>query len=432
MTKRCLIIADDLTGGADTGAQFAKRSVRTFLVSREKNLSIDFSKFARQDALVVNTDSRELNPENAFLLVSTLFKGYDPALFPVIYKKIDSTLRGNIGYEVDALTEKTNDSLCFMTPAYPEQGRTVVDGVLTIGGRPLTSAEISRDVSFPVMESDVRKLMELQTRHPVGWIGLEEVRSAGEKLRKRIEDERKKGNRIIVFDALGRQDLRNIADAAFRMERMPLFVGSAGLAQEVARELSPLSPPSFGTSGKDMKAFSHIFIVSGSASSVTHEQLKQVEDKNILPFVLPSEWIARDDPASGVGKKDISRKIARALSDGSALLKAPSEYVQRERMGFPVRVAIPETLASLALSALEQSGIRVDDVALILTGGETAMSVIRLLQAEGIEVEDELLEGIMKGRLKGGRWDGLTVVTKAGGFGKGDTLKKIVEILQRG
>jgi uncharacterized protein YgbK (DUF1537 family) len=79
---------------------------------------------------------------------------------------------------------------------------------------------------------------------------------------------------------------------------------------------------------------------------------------------------------------------------------------------------------------LEQSGIRADDLAFILTGGETAMSIIHLLQADGIEIEDELLEGIMMGRLKGGRWDGLTVVTKAGGFGKGDTLKKIVKILK--
>ena len=59
------------------------------------------------------------------------------------------------------------------------------------------------------------------------------------------------------------------------------------------------------------------------------------------------------------------------------------------------------------------------------------MSIIRLLHGEGIEIEDEILEGIMKGRLKGGRWDGLTIVTKAGAFGKEDTLRKIVEILER-
>lgn len=430
MTERCLIIADDLTGGADTGAQFARWGIRTFLVSCEKNLAVDFSKFNRQEALVVNTDSRGLSPEEASALISNMFKTYDSALFPILYKKVDSTLRGNIGCEIDVLIEKVNDSLCFMTPAYPEQGRTVVEGVLMIKGIPLASTEISRDASFPVKESHVRKLLESQSRHTVGWIGLEEVHSAGEKLLSRVEDKRKKGTRIIVFDAESRQDLRNIADAAFRMERTPLCVGSAGLAREIARKLSPSASASSHASRKEMKSVRHIFIVSGSASSVTHEQLRQVEDKSILPFVLPSKWMIRDDPASGVEKKDVSRKIARALSEGSALLKSPSEYIRRERMGFPARPDMMGTLASLALSALEQSEVRADDLALILTGGETAMSVIRLLQAEGIEIEDELLEGIMKGRLKEGRWDGLTVATKAGGFGKGDTLKKIVKILK--
>jgi D-threonate/D-erythronate kinase len=432
MTKRCLIIADDLTGGADTGAQFVKWGIRTFLVSCEKNLSIDFSKFARQDALVVNTDSRGLSPEKASSLVSTLFKRYDPALFPVIYKKIDSTLRGNIGYEIDALIEKTNAPLCFMTPAYPEQGRTVVDGVLMISGKPLASTEVSRDASFSVKESRIRKLVELQTRHPVGWIGLEEVHSAGEKLLNRIEAERKTGNRIIVLDAVSRQDLKNIADVAFRMERMPLFVGSAGLAREVARKLSPSISASSETSAKRATPVRHIFVVSCSASSVTHEQLRKVEADNIPAFVLPQEWIIREDPASETERKDFSREIAHALSEGSALLKAPSEYIQKERMGLPAQPGITGALASLALSALEQSGIRADDLALILTGGETAMSIIRLLQAEGIEIEDELLEGIMKGRLKGGRWNGLTTVTKAGGFGKDDAFKNIVEILKKG
>jgi uncharacterized protein YgbK (DUF1537 family) len=38
----------------------------------------------------------------------------------------------------------------------------------------------------------------------------------------------------------------------------------------------------------------------------------------------------------------------------------------------------------------------------------------------------------MKGHLKGGKWDGLKVVTKAGAFGRDDTLKAIVEILGGG
>ena len=431
MRERCLIIADDLTGGADAGAQFVRYGLSTFLVSFVETLSIDFSRYTGKDVLVINTDSRAVSPGKASHLISMVVEGYSPDLFPVIYKKIDSTLRGNVGYELDALIEGTNDSLCFMTPAYPEQGRTVVDGILMIRGKPLASTEISRDAAFPVKESRVSRLLELQSRNPVGWIGLEEVASGAEKLQRRVEEKREKGNRIIVFDAASRQDLMNIADVAFRMERKPLFAGSAGLAREIARKLSLSTSRSTKSSQRSPKPYRHILIVSGSASSVTHQQLRQVEAKDIPFFVLPSEWVIHDDPASEIGEKKLSKKIAHALSEGSALMKAPPEFIQEE-MGLRAQLMITETLASLALSALEGSGVRADDLALILTGGETAMSIIRLLRAEEIEIEEELLEGIMKGHVKGGRWDGLTVVTKAGAFGKDDTFKNIVEILERG
>ena len=71
-------------------------------------------------------------------------------------------------------------------------------------------------------------------------------------------------------------------------------------------------------------------------------------------------------------------------------------------------------------------------MALILTGGDTALSVLNLLKVERIEIEGELLEGIVKGRLVGGDWDGLTIITKAGAFGKEDALEKIMAILETG
>jgi uncharacterized protein YgbK (DUF1537 family) len=168
MTPRCLLIADDLTGGADTGAQFAKRGLSTLLISFKEGHTIDFSQYPKRDVIVINTDSRGLRPDKAFGLVSGFLKNYDRELFPIIYKKIDSTLRGNIGYETDAILEETNISMGFMTPAFPEQERTVVDGVLMVRGKPLSLTEAASDAAAPVRESRVSKLLEQQTSHKVG------------------------------------------------------------------------------------------------------------------------------------------------------------------------------------------------------------------------------------------------------------------------
>jgi uncharacterized protein YgbK (DUF1537 family) len=429
MSQRCLLIADDLTGGADSGAQFAKRGLRTLLVSLGEDTRIDFSKYPHSDVLAVNTDSRGLSREKAFLRVSHLLKNYDAKLFPIIYKKIDSTLRGNIGYEIDAILKETDTPMCFLAPSYPEQNRTLVDGIMRVGGNPLALTEVARDTASPVRESRVSKLLQHQSRNSIGWIGLSRVGSGFERLKKAVEVERKKGNKIIIFDAVSREDLRNIAGVAFSVDGKPLFAGSAGLAEEVAKKLTT----SKARASRKIKPFKHILIVSGTASSVTHQQLKQVEKRNIPFFQLPPSLILGDDAKAEKGRKELSRKIANFLLQGIHVLKTPPEMLHSEDSNEPpIHLKIAKTLASVALLALEASKIKPADVALILTGGETTQHVINGLETEGIEIEGELLEGIVKGHLLGGNWDGLTVITKAGAFGKENALEKIVKNLETG
>jgi uncharacterized protein YgbK (DUF1537 family) len=429
MSQRCLLIADDLTGGADAGAQFAKRGLRTLLISLLDDVKVDFSKHRHQDVLVINTDSRGLSPEKAFLKVSNLLKRFDQKLFPIIYKKIDSTLRGNVGCEIDAILKETKRPLCFMAPSYPEQNRTLVGGILIVGEKPLALTEVARNTASPIQESHVYRILQNQSQNNVGWIDLTHVASSHERLRKTVDEERKKGNQIIIFDAVSRGDLKNIVEAAFYVDRIPLFVGSAGLAEEVAKKLSP---PKAKASQK-IKPLKHILIVSGTASSVTHQQLIQVERRPVPSFQLNGSFIMGEDRKTQEEKKELSKKIANALSQGVTILKAPSQMLSsKDSTELSTHLRITKTLASIALFALEASKIKPVDLALILTGGETAQNVINGLEPEVIEIEGELLEGIVIGRLIGGNWDGLTVVTKAGAFGKDDALEKIVTMIETG
>jgi len=429
MSQRCLLIADDLTGGADAGAQFAKRGLRTLLISLLDDAKIDFSKHTLPNVLVINTDSRGLSPEKASLKVSNLLKRFDQKLFPIIYKKIDSTLRGNIGYEIDAILKETNGSLCFMAPTYPEQKRTLVGGILIVGEKPLALTEVARNPSSPIQESHVYKILQNQSRNKVGWIDLTHVASTSEGLQKTVEMEWRKGSSIIIFDAVSRQDLKNIADVGFSIEKKPIFVGSAGLAEEVAKKLAP----SKAKASQKLKPFKHILIVSGTASSVTHQQLGQVERRPVPSFRLNRSLITAEDRKSQGEKKELTKKIANALSQGITILKAPSEMLSsKDSTEPPIHLKITKTLASVALLALKASKIKPTDLALILTGGETAQHVINGLGTEGIEIEGELLEGIVRGHLIGGDWGGLTVVTKAGAFGKEDALEKIVRMIETG
>jgi uncharacterized protein YgbK (DUF1537 family) len=316
-----------------------------------------------------------------------------------------------------------------MAPSYPEQNRTLVGGIMIVGEKPLALTEVARKTTSPVQESHVYKILQNQSHNKVGWIDLTHVASTIEGLQNAVEKERQKGSKIIIFDAVSRQDLNNVADVAFLMERKPLFVGSAGLAEEVAKKLSPLR----GGTLQTVKPCKHIFVISGTASSVSHQQLKRIEKRNIPVFQLSPSSILGDGTEAEKEKKKFSEKIANSLSQGITILKTPSEMLQtKDSDDLPIHLKITRTLATVVLLALKASTVEPFDLTVILTGGETAQQVINGLGIEGIEIEGELLEGIVKGHLIGGNWDGLPVITKAGAFGKEDALERIVQMLEAG
>jgi uncharacterized protein YgbK (DUF1537 family) len=143
--------------------------------------------------------------------------------------------------------------------------------------------------------------------------------------------------------------------------------------------------------------------------------------------------IRSDNGRSQMEAKGLSLEIAKSLAQGHVLLKTrPERIMTKDPTDLPFHLRITETLGQMALFALKASRVEVQDLALVLIGGDTALGVIHGLEADGIKIENEILEGIAMGHLMGGPWQGVKVITKAGAFGKEDTLERIMEILERG
>lgn len=124
--------------------------------------------------------------------------------------------------------------------------------------------------------------------------------------------------------------------------------------------------------------------------------------------------------------------IRRALAKGHVILKTcPERLPPKDSNGIPIHVEITRFFGRVTHAALGQSKVNVDDLVVIVTGGDTAMSFFHVLGADGVEIEGEILDGIVMGYLIGGNWNGLAVVTKAGAFGRENALEEIVEILER-
>jgi len=396
---RVAIVADDLTGALDTAGQWAHLGVRTLVTLGDTPLQ-------GAEAVAIHTASRAATPEQAYCRAKEAAHRLRDHL---VYKKIDSTLRGNIGAEVDGLLEGLGLHRALIAPAFPAAGRTVQKGILRVHGVPLADTEFSRDPQWPARESHVPTLLAGQTRRTVGHLPLEVVARGEGAIRRALQASKAE---LIVADAVETEQLHALAQAALQMPQPWLCCGSAGLAGGWLHTLGlarPATepfhwPPRTGP----------VLVVAGSRHPATVRQLRQAQEQREM------QWLRI---APGEGEAHLYWGQARQmLAEGHpvALTTAFSPY----RPGEEATVAAH--LAHAAAGVCARIGI----LGLILTGGDTAEAVCMALGMAGLEVVGEVQSGIPAANGRGGQGDGLRIVTKAGGFGDDSALVQAIDFIR--
>src|SRR5688572_939807 len=144
-------LADDLSGALDAAAAFheAGRSVIVTL-SPDKLPTMPAA-----DVVGITTETRNASAAEAAALVAAAIAQGRVRGARLLYKKIDSTLRGPVAAEVTALAAAMPHATILFCPANPRAGRTVRDGVLLVHGVPVASTEFARDPVSPVEESSI-------------------------------------------------------------------------------------------------------------------------------------------------------------------------------------------------------------------------------------------------------------------------------------
>lgn len=423
------VIADDLTGANDAGVQFAKQGlkVQVFLNDlMEQDLGLS------PEVMVLDTDSRAASSAEAFARVratGALVRKM-AAIQPMIFKKIDSTLRGNIGAEIDAAMVEYGLAWAAVVPAFPANGRITVGGWHLLHQTPIAESEIARDPKTPVHESVAPKLLSMQSAHPVAHVDLSDVCRGNDAIVKRIVELRRKGIRIISFDASTATHLQAIASAIAAVKEAALWVGSAGLAEMV--------PTVMGWSKQNRmvvtEATGPVLVVAGSVSPVTARQMNQfLAGDNVHLVSLRADALISNESA------EITRCIheaKNALTQGQDVLVASavdvdavaSARAQGEKQGLDSR-GVSERVAD-AMGKIVRDLIDLPLAGIFLTGGDTAVSVCRALGVGSIDILTEVLPGIPLGQLVGGCCPGLRVVTKAGAFGSDNAIVESVKALK--
>jgi D-threonate/D-erythronate kinase len=383
--QRWGMIADDLTGACDAGVQFAARGFSAIV-----RLAPECKDAAACNLLATATNSRNDAPEVARAKVARACHELINEGREIVYKKIDSTLRGNIAAEIETVMEICGQSLAFFTPAFPAAGRTVTEGWLRVA----SSSPASR-VHLPTLlrEQGFENVVHLD-RAALG----KDSRALIERLDKISAAEKT----AVALDAGTDDDLAVVVRAGIEMRGRAILAGSAGLAAAFAAVLAEQSrristPPTW--SARSTRNTGTVVFILGSTHPVTKAQ---------IGFLIRNRPVISFEPNS-----NSSREALAAAKKGCALL-VPFDPARDDP------APLEEFLRALVDSPL---------CGVTLSGGDTAWAVCRTLGTAGIKLEREIVAGIPCGRLIGGLADGVAVVTKAGGFGGENALAAIADFL---
>ena len=418
------VIADDLTGANDTGVQFARRGARTLV-------PLDWHDLARlgrsADVLVLNTNSRAAPPRVAAQRARVAAEALRRAGVEAIYKKIDSTFRGNVGQELDAILEVFRAPLVILTPAFPPARRTVRDGMLLVGNVPVHRTAIGRDPVTPVRESHLPTLLGQQVRRTIHSLCLATLRGNSTGVMRSVRAWRATTPGIVLADAVTSQDLDRLARLILREGLLGVTAGSAGLANALS---AVLRWPRHARRGKpDGQA--PVLVVVGSRNPTSLEQVARVEEGDratVLRAALP-HVIAEGDPY----RRELDRVVKKArceLLGGRnvvlTLAQRPTSPSRRRALRPTASKAISEFLGHATRLVIRDAR----PGSLLLCGGDIAIATCSALGASGIELQGEIEAGVPWGRLVGGDLADLATATKAGGFGTEDTLARALRFLR--
>ncbi|WP_369788245.1 four-carbon acid sugar kinase family protein [Rouxiella sp. WC2420] len=425
-----LVIADDFTGANDTGVALVGRGLKVcvqFDVAENKPIA--------GQAQIYSTDSRALMPIQAALRVTKVIQSTLAGLSDSswVFKKMDSTLRGNPGAETEAALNALDCRLAIVATAVPELGRIVTGGYCYVNGCLLTDTEFATDPKTPVNTASVGECFAEQTTLRQHHISLDALRSAD--FSQRLAALANSGVRMVIVDSHTSADLALIVKAAESLPFRPLLVGASGLSHALAEHCLSVREISATVVGSETAP---ALAVIGSMSETAASQIAfacqhrptTVIDIDILELFSPDAQrllptlCAQICRAMGQGKHCIVSTCQNGQQRQEVAMFCQQKKISRSQMG----ERIAAFLGQLTQQVFEDSPVMPGG--LFLSGGDIALAVARALGATGFEIKGQIAGCVPWGYLLDSQFQRLPVMTKAGGFGAENTLFDVLRFIE--
>lgn len=411
MSNRLAAIADDLSGAAEVAAVLGPDPATVALT-----LAGALGHVARSSSdVVLDCDTRALDPSARSAAIAQAALQMREAGAPVELVKTDSLLRGGVGDVVDGLTDA--GARVVVAVALPALGRTVVDGRLLVHGRPVAEAGLhgleARIVPGPLAAVGRRARS----------VPLAVVHAGSDAVRDAVVRALDAGD-VPVLDARSDDDLDRIASALDRTDCT--VVGSGGIAAAIGRRRGagssdPTAPAPVDPVPVDRPALAGarqpVLLVVGTASAEATSQLEVLAANGVPVVPVPREVLLR-----AVDRREVDDIDHPAIAAARSALRVGAVAICVEGRHEPVPHLARRLADGLGIVTAAVSGRS----ALVLTGGETARSVLTRLDITTIVPEGAVEVGCIVSRAD----DGRRVVTRPGSFGTATNLLDAATFLQ--
>lgn len=401
--NRALVIADDLTGANDTGAMLADQGFSA--ISSPTAIVNEVVQYA--EVLTINADSRAMTAADAYACVRNLTETYGQPV-QLLSKRIDSTLRGNIGAEIDAVLDGLLEPACAcVVTAAPRAERTCRDGKVYVSGVLLEKTDISRDVRCPIDTSDVCEMIHRQSKRRAGKIGLTDVRGDLEQALQAHQEE------IIVFDAETDADIERIAKAAAAHKRRVVAVDPGNFTTAYAKCVL-------------QKKQGFTLLMIGSRCEPSREQLEYMKNKGYVQPVVPdiSKLLTKDEKDEWEKVLEQLRKCTKTDRMLCITLVGTQISEQSRREAQAISDAFAR-LGAYILDAIPQIDL------CYASGGDVSQSLMHAMKVKGVRLISEVIPLAVYGEIIGGRYHGLKLLTKGGMIGRENAIEVMIQYVQQ-
>ncbi|WP_099203644.1 four-carbon acid sugar kinase family protein [Miniphocaeibacter massiliensis] len=421
-----VMIADDLTGANANCSLMKKIGLNSASV-------LDINSYEEEEniqAIAVTTDSRSMFKNESYDVVKKAMEKFNKNKVNLFNKRIDSTMRGNIGVEIEAMLDSLGeDYMAIAVPVYPATGRIVVNGIMLVNGNLLLNTDAGKDTKSPVDSSNVEDILKKQFNRKIKSIYLEDVQKGKEHLEKILREEYDNKTKLLIFDGVTDKDLENIANAAINSKVNYFSVDPGPFTSKIAEiNLSTT------------ETFSKVIMTVGSVTDISIEQIKE------LIFTYPVN-ILKVDALRLATLENYKEEIEKSIVEGEKLLKEEDYLLITTTPYNPNEKRLDLQKVS------KDTGMSVDDIAVMISrglgvitsellkkdfsfagvfssGGDVTVQLTKELKANMIEIKEEIIPLAAYGRLIGGELPGLRIISKGGMVGDKNAMKLCLEKLK--